>query len=118
MLKGDGNENGIKISTSNYQKSKFACVALISKDNKFAHAAYFFCTFLCYCFARLKRETSYLQVICMHSPKILLLVFRSLLIFSLPLIFTLLAASISHFLPLRFEWPCFSSYEIRLLCFQ
>ena len=33
----------------------------------------------------------------MYSPKILLLVFRSLLIFSLPLIFTLLAASISHF---------------------
>ena len=36
--------------------------------------------------------------------------------FSLPLIFTLLAASISYYR--RFEFPCFSFYEIRLLCFQ
>ena len=44
-------------------------------------------------------------VSCVHVP----------FYFSLPLIFTWLAASISH---RRFEFPCFSSYEIRLLCFQ
>ena len=45
MLKGKGNENGIKINRSNKQKNKFACVALISKNNKFAHAAHFFVHF-------------------------------------------------------------------------
>ena len=52
----------------------------------------------------------------MYSPKILLLVFRSLLIFSLPLIFTLLAASISHFRTAAMT--CFCCNEIRLLCLQ
>ena len=54
----------------------------------------------------------------MYSTKILLLVFRSLLIFSLPLIFTLLAASISHFLTAAMTFSCFSYNEIRLLCLQ
>ena len=35
--------------------------------------------------------------------------------FSLPLIFTLLAASISHFLTAAMKFSCFSSNEIRLL---
>ena len=52
----------------------------------------------------------------MYSTKILLLVFRSLLIFSLPLIFTLLAASISHFRTAAMT--CFCCNEIRLLCLQ
>ena len=34
--------------------------------------------------------------------------------FSLPLIFTLLAASISHFLTAAMKFSCFSSNEIRL----
>ena len=38
--------------------------------------------------------------------------------FSLPLNFTLLAASISHFLTAAMKFSCFSSIEIRLLCFQ
>ena len=50
----------------------------LAKRN-FSRAAYFFCTFLCRCFARLPRETS-----------------RNFL-FSLPLIFTLMSASISYF---------------------
>ena len=54
----------------------------------------------------------------MCSPKILLLVFtNSLLFFSLPIIFTLLAVSISHFLNAAMKFSCFSSKEIRLLCF-
>ena len=38
--------------------------------------------------------------------------------FSLPLIFTLLAASISHFLTAAMNFSCFSSNEIHFLCFQ
>ena len=37
--------------------------------------------------------------------------------FSLPLIFTLLAAKISHFLTAAMKYSRFSFYEIRLLCF-
>ena len=55
---------------------------------------------------------------CVYSPKFLLLVFCSLLIFSLPLIFTLLAASIPHFLTAAMTFSCFSCNEIRLLCLQ
>ena len=39
------------------------------------------------------------------------------LVFSLPLIFTLLAASISRFLTAAMKFSCLSSNEIRLLCF-
>ena len=54
----------------------------------------------------------------MYSPKILLRVFRSLLILSLPLIFTLQAASISHLRTAAMAFSCFSCNEIRLLCLQ
>ena len=54
----------------------------------------------------------------MYSTKILLRVFRSLLIFSLPLIFTLLATSISHFRTAAMTFSCFSCNEIRFLCLQ
>ena len=39
-------------------------------------------------------------------------------IFSLPLIFTLQAANISHFLTATMKFSCYSSDEIHLLCFQ
>ena len=54
----------------------------------------------------------------MSLPKILFPVFTFAFIFSLPLIFTLLAANISHFLTPAMKFSCFSSNEIRLLCFQ
>ena len=54
----------------------------------------------------------------MCLPKILFPVFMFAFIFSLPLIFTLLAVSISHFLTAAMKVSCFSSSEIRLLCFQ
>ena len=41
----------------------------------------------------------------------------SLFFFSLPLIFTSVAASISHFFHGRYKISCFSSNEISLLCF-
>ena len=42
----------------------------------------------------------------------------SLLYFSLPLIFTLVATSISHFLTATINFSCFSSNEIHLLFFH
>ena len=54
----------------------------------------------------------------MCLSKILFPVFMFLFIFSVPLTFTLLAASKSHFLGAAMKFSCFSSNEIRLLCFQ
>ena len=54
----------------------------------------------------------------MCSPKILLLVFLFAFIFSIPLIFTSLAAVISYFLTVVMKFSCLSSKKIRLLCFQ
>ena len=103
------------------------------QKKKFARAARFF-DFLCRCFARLQRlfvrlkhqtlQKSYkifLWYNCrtgMCLPKILFPVFMFAFIFSLPLIFTLLAASISLFLTAAIKFSCFSSHEIRRLCFQ
>ena len=54
----------------------------------------------------------------MYLPKILFPVFMFTFVFSLPLIFTLLAASISHFLTSAMKFSCFSSNDIFFLCFQ
>ena len=53
----------------------------------------------------------------MCSPKILLLVFLVAFFFSRQLIFTLLAASISHFLTAAMKFSFFFSNEIRLIYF-
>ena len=51
----------------------------------------------------------------MCSPKILLFVFLFAFIFSIPLIFTSLAAGISYFLTAVMKFSCFSSKKIRLV---
>ena len=53
----------------------------------------------------------------MLPPNFVACVFLFDLLFALPLIFALLAASISHFLTAAMKFSCFSSQEIRLLCF-
>ena len=82
MLSGDDNENG-------QNKSK----------NNFARAAHFLCTFLCRCFARLQRE-AFRNFLVTHFIEEMLNVLFLFIIFSLPLIFTLVAASINFSLPL------------------
>ena len=47
MLSGKGNENGEKTT-----------IGLISTKKQLSTCSTLFCTFLCYCFARLQHETS------------------------------------------------------------
>ena len=85
MLSREGNENGEK-----------ANIGLLWKKSNFARAAHFLCTFLCRCFARLQRETSrnFLVTRFMEEMSYVFL----FTFFPLSLIFTQVAASISHFL--------------------
>ena len=105
MISGEGNEN-----TQN--KS----VGLISKKKKnFARAAHFFIHFF---------------AVVLHDHNVKLgqklpsytfcganVVCVPVAYFSLPLIFTLVAASISHFLTAAIEFSRYSSSKIGLLCF-
>ena len=97
MLSGDGNENSQKNSRSNYQKK-----------NNFAPAAHFFVHFFAVVLhdgnVRLP-ETSELHVLWRKFYM------WSCSRFSLPLIFNLVAASISHFLMHR-------RYKIFMLFFK
>ena len=83
MLSGEGNENG--------EKTK---IGLISKKATL-HVNTLFCTFLCRCFGRLQRKTSR-NFLVTRFMKELSYVFL-FTFFSLLLIFTLVAATISHF---------------------
>ena len=66
------------------------------QKSKFARAAHYFCTFLCRCFVRLQQETSrnFLAAHFMEEMSYMFL----FTFFSLSLIFTQVAASISYFL--------------------
>ena len=75
MLSGEGKEN--------YENT----IGLIGKKATL-HVHHTFCTFLCLCFARLQRETSRNFPVTRFMEEMPL---------TLPLIFTLVAASISHF---------------------
>ena len=77
MLSGEGNEDG--------EKTK---IGLLTKKN-------FLCTFFCRCFAQLQRETSrsFLVTRFMEEMSFVFL----FTFFPLSLIFTQVAASISHF---------------------
>ena len=110
MLSGEDNENGEKTT-----------IGLISqkKQNKqkqnYARAAHFSCTFLCRCFARPQSDTSrnFLVTRFMEEMSYLLL-----FTFFHSLIFTLVAARISHFLTAaKFVLPTNSSLSSALaLC--
>ena len=78
------------------------------QKNNFARAAHFFVQF-----ARRKRETSFNFLVTRFMDETCVPVHS---VFSLPLIFTLVAASISHFLTAVILFSCFSSNEIGLRC--
>ena len=102
-LRGEGNENGEKTTAG-----------LISKKETL-HVQHTFCTFLCRCFARPQRENSrnFLVTRFMEEMSYVFL----FTIFSLPLIFTLMSASISHFLTAATKFSCCSSNRKSLLCY-
>ena len=135
MLNGEGNENGIKINRSNQQKNKLHvqhAFFVISKKQICTCSALF--VFLCHCFAQLplqrcfvglKRQTSQLHIIFMEKLSyVLTQYFVSCTVHASSLLFFTAAHfhlagrqhfSLSHS---RFEFSCFSSYKIRLFCFQ
>ena len=118
MLKGDGNENGIKIKRSNQQKKKTLHVQhtffLMSKK-KFAHfclSLSLFCmTTMPFCTTKM---SDFIKLYSLFSwrncrtclPKILFPVFMFAFIFSLPLIFTWLLTLSSPLLFLFYPSEC------------
>ena len=86
MLSGEGNENGEKTT-----------MGLISKKATLHVQKTFFVHFFCHCFARPQRETSRNFLVTRFMEE-MSYVFLFTFLFSLPLIFTFMAARISHFL--------------------
>ena len=100
MLNGDGNENSKKINRTNQQNKKNCTCSTL------------WCTFLCRCFALLKRETT--RHVCVWRKCCGSQLFAKnfdfeflFSFFSPPLIFHFLAASISHFLTATTKFSSF-----------
>ena len=90
MLSGEGNENGKKKKNKNRSNQQ---------KRNFARATHFLCTFLCRCFiARLKCEISRSFLVTRFMEEMSYVFLFLYAIFPPPLIFTQVAASISHFL--------------------
>ena len=107
MLSGEGNENGVKTT-----------MGLISKKATLHVQKTFFVHFFCHCFARPQRETSRNFLVTRFMEE-MSYVFLFTFLFSLPLIFTFMAARISHFLTAAtncLNCSCCSSIK-SLLCF-
>ena len=85
------------------------------QKSKFAHAALFFCTYLCSCFARLQDETSRNILVTFYGGNNV-----CVLLFSFSIFFTnahfhlaLVAARIFYFLPATSKFLCCSSNKKR-----
>ena len=86
---------------------KKTTIGLISKKATLHKKTNFFCTLLCSCFARLQRETSRNLLIIRFVQEMSVRVLVHF--FSLPLIFTLVGASISYFPTAATKFSCCSS---------
>ena len=121
MLNGDDNENGFRTNKSNQQINKLHVQHNFSPNQQKTnlHVQHAFLSFPCRCFARLQRcfvrlnrQTSQLHIIFMEELSYVLTEYfvscvHDRFYFSLPLIFTLLAASISHFLTVALNFHVF-----------
>ena len=98
MLTGDGNE-----------KCKKKSIGLKSEKTLCTQCSTFFCTFLCHCFAvRLQRTLNFLVARFMEEKSYTGRYVPTFhFFFSLPLILTLLAANICHFLIAALNFSCF-----------
>ena len=104
--------------------------------NNFSSAGHFVCTskfctgfstfyprlkpslFHCRCFGRLQCKTSRNFLVTRFMEEMLyVFLFTFFFFFTLPLIFTLMTATISPFFAAAIKFSCFSSNEIGLLCF-
>ena len=110
MLNGDGNENGIKINRSNQQKKQICTCSTLF----LFLCRCFSCCFaqLTRCFVGLKRQNSKLHIIFVEELSYVLTQYFVSCVhvrfyFSLPLIFTLLAASFSHCLTAALNFHVF-----------
>ena len=90
-------------------------IGLISKKKKKKTCSTLFCTFLCRCFARRQRETPKNFPVTRFMAEMLYVVLFTF--FLLPLIFTLVAASISHFLTATIKFSCYSSTKLVFFAF-
>ena len=102
MLTGDGNEKCNKKSIG------------LKSEKKVCTCSTFFCTFFCHCFARLQRTWNVLVARFMEKKSYMFL--RSIFV-SLPLILTLLAANICHFLIAALNFFMFFSSAMNFVCF-
>ena len=110
MLKGDGNENGIKINRSNQQKIICTCSTLFFLINKNTnlHLSTFFCLSLpLFCrttipFVRLKRQASQLLIIFMEELSYVLRFY----------FFTAAHFHLNGFLPTKFVSQHFLCYHL------
>ena len=121
MLTADDNEYGFRLTDVISKKTKLHVQHTFSsnqqKNNQ--HVQHAFLSFPCCCFARpqrcfvrLKRQTSQLHIIFMEELSYVLTQYFVCCVhvrfyFSLPLIFTLLVASISHFLTATLNFHVF-----------
>ena len=132
MLNGDDNENGLKTNRSNQQKTKLYVQHTFSSNQQKAnlHVQHTFLSFPCHClaplqrcFVQLKHQTSQLHLIFMEE---VWYVFTQYFVscvhvcfyFSLLLIFTSLAASISHFLTTTLNFHVFLPMKFVSLVFS
>ena len=103
MLNGDDNENGFKTNSKNNRQHTF------SSNQSFSCLCF---ARLQRCFVRLKRQTSQLHIIFMEELSYVLTQYFVSCVhvrfyFSLPPIFTLLAARIFHFLTAALNFHVF-----------
>ena len=133
MLNGDDKENGFKANRSNQQKKNKLHVQHTFSSNQQKtnlHVQHAFLSFPCRCFARpttlfcttktsnfLVRHVFYGGIVVCAHP-IFCFLFSCSLLFFTAAHFHLAGRQHFSFTHRRFEFPCFSSYEIRLLCFQ
>ena len=132
MLNGNDNENGFKTNRSNQQKNKLHVQHTFSSNQQKTnlHVQHAFLSFPCCFFARLqcccvrlKCQTPQLHIIFKEELSyVLTQIFCFLcscsLLFFTAAHFHLAGCQHFSFSHGHFEFPCFSSYEIRLLCFQ
>ena len=89
-------------------------IGLKGEKKKLCTCSTFFCTFLCHCFARLQRTWNVLVARFMEKKSYMFL--RSIFV-SLPLILTLLAANICHFLITALNFFMFFSSAMNFVSF-